>query len=844
MSHWLLITIRRVAPVALLLPALLLPVGAQGTEGQRPAELGYDRVLQTESASLWLEPESGAICFDSRGKLWYSNPEIPEGVSLSGFNSARLRSQLVAVVYNQNDQEILFDSASYAADRQGIEVTRADDFVRLEYRFSNFERGEESIPYVVAEDRFEELFLDRVTPEQESLLLSRFRYDPEHQVYRRFSIPDFQVEEFLHILDAVGYGQDDLERDNRENAELIQRFDERQRLYDLGLEMISSDAKERIAFTISLEYRLDDGDLLVTLPAGEISHAEEYPIHALRLLEFFGAVPEQRPGYLLIPDGSGALIDTGKAKPGSGAYTAPVYGSDVVVSRREELQFTYPVTLPVFGLARDPGEADGGAIFAVIEQGEAIANVEADVAGRVSPFNRVNASFRTMERGRAEIGQEGRRSGKLVFPERIYQGELRVRFHSLHGAESSYNGMASYYRGYLQKRQMLPLEEIAYPPLLLDVVGGIRKYRSFMGLRFPYVYPMTRFQEVVSMLDTLASGGTQPDVIRLRGWYGDGLDDKNISGLRAQHDLGGDQQLRETVAKAQMHQTALVLDSDISHFRPSALAAGVNRSAARMLDQKAIRHYSYNPATNQRDPELPSWYIRSPHYVEERLSTVSESLGRYDSVGLGLSAVPDLLQSDYRDGRQVTRQFALDNTEALLSGFAPTTIDHTAPSLSRYATYLVDVPFESSGFGTFTQDIPFLGLVYNGLKPFVGRAVNLSGSPEEELLKAIENGAGLQFTVTGDSASVFRATEHEQYVSTQFELWAHRITTMGRQLRDLYSQVKDPVVIRHERISESLVVITYRSGERVVLNYGYTTEEVEGMRIPGRSYGLVKGARQ
>ena len=219
-------------------------------------------------------------------------------------------------------------------------------------------------------------------------------------------------------------------------------------------------------------------------------------------------------------------------------------------------------------------------------------------------------------------------------------------------------------------------------------------------------------------------------------------------------------------------------------------------------------------------------------------------VGEYDPASGGFYAVQDLLQSDYEEGRQVTRQFALENVEQIFARLTPTTVDISAPSLARYAAYLTDVPFRSSGFVMFGRDIPFLGLVYNGVKPFVGEPINLSGSPDEAFMKAIENGAGLQFVVTTEPASAFRATQHESLVSTQFDLWAHRITSMERRLRDLYSRIENAVIVRHETIGRNVVMITYRSGERVVLNYGDESTTVDGVLVPGRSYDLLQGEPQ
>ena len=80
-------------------------------------------------------------------------------------------------------------------------------------------------------------------------------------------------------------------------------------------------------FTIPLVYVLDDAGLTVTIPRDEVAYdTENFSLNKITLHKFFGAQDILSSGYLLVPDGSGALIDFNE--PSSEVFRKPVYGAD------------------------------------------------------------------------------------------------------------------------------------------------------------------------------------------------------------------------------------------------------------------------------------------------------------------------------------------------------------------------------------------------------------------------------------------------------------------------------------------------------------------------------------
>ena len=94
----------------------------------------------------------------------------------------------------------------------------------------------------------------------------------------------------------------------------------------------------------SIQYHLTEDGFTVTVPFEDfIERIEEgrtaadrgtvsyWGVRSISILPYFGAAGLEDSGYMLIPDGSGALINFNNQKASYGAYSQNVYGRDPVL---------------------------------------------------------------------------------------------------------------------------------------------------------------------------------------------------------------------------------------------------------------------------------------------------------------------------------------------------------------------------------------------------------------------------------------------------------------------------------------------------------------------------------
>lgn len=126
-------------------------------------------------------------------------------------------------------------------------------------------------------------------------------------------------------------------------------------------------------------------------------------LQSVWILPFLGTVKEDTtPGYMFVPDGSGALIRYNKKGTYTSVYDERVYGKDasvdglseagdLIAKRNNDYMIDTPkATIPVYGVVHG---ANQNAYMAVIEEGAEYSSVYASPAGMVTDYNWVSSRF-------------------------------------------------------------------------------------------------------------------------------------------------------------------------------------------------------------------------------------------------------------------------------------------------------------------------------------------------------------------------------------------------------------------------------------------------------------------
>lgn len=224
----------------------------------------------------------------------------------------------------------------------------------------------------------------------------------------------------------------------------------------------------RAEIRVRAEVTLTETGISVTIPDEGIEYFGNNIISRILVLPFLGAAyQDEVPGYIFLPDGSGALMRFAPARPFSNSWTGRIYGADRGVvhsppfALRTGLQMASvpmpQVYLPVFGVVH--GE---NAFAAIIETGDIFCDIEASPAGDRINYFWVAPRFIYHELYWQPTG--GGRGFVTPTPTRNIVN-ARVDYHFLSDEDASYSGMANVYR-----QRLIDKGWINTPPYHLMVI--------------------------------------------------------------------------------------------------------------------------------------------------------------------------------------------------------------------------------------------------------------------------------------------------------------------------------------------------------------------------------------
>ena len=270
----------------------------------------------------------------------------------------------------------------------------------------------------------------------------------------------------------------------------------------------------REGFSIPIEYTLCNDFLSVKINTAQIVERGENRIISISLLPYFGAGGVEDKGYMLVPDGTGALINFNNDKEIYKAYKQPVYGFDSVIELLQKKIKNEIVRMPVFGLKKWDN-----AILGVVNHGEGIAVINSFVSKMISSYNNIYCEFMyraSDTKTLMEKDWQNKRSVKMFSNNPTSLNYLEVQYYFLDGENADYNGMARKYREHLIKEKGLTKKHTK-TSLYLDLYGAVKKRKSILGLTFDVTIPLTAYKQAEEIVSKLKASGVQNMIIRYNG---------------------------------------------------------------------------------------------------------------------------------------------------------------------------------------------------------------------------------------------------------------------------------------------------------------------------------------
>lgn len=586
-------------------------------------------------------------------------------------------------------------------------------------------------------------------------------------------------------------------------------------------------------FTIPVQVRIEQ-DYVETKIIREGVKESKMGLVWARLFPFFGAeyTKADQEGYMLIPDGSGALVRFKSNQLNvNKIYDESVYGQDQTFAGLSNNR--NKIVMPVYGM-----KVGSKGFVAVIHDGDEYANIVAAPAGVLSNYNWVSAQMNF----RASFLQFTTRNknvpdswGYIDYNrDELFGSDRIVRYYMLDGQQSDYVGMAQAYRQYLmnEKGTKQATASNSNLPMHVSIIGADRE----AGLATDRYLNLTTMEEATQIVDSLRSKGVPNMSLTLKGWQGDGYSALGNT-FPVDSRIGGEKGMKAFIDNAHQYGFPVKLEAE---YALNNTGAGGFQEKYHAIVNKAGRNITVGGLFNrERTPAV------SYKFVEE---VMKKELNKYKELGidgLTVNTLGQRLFSDYNSGFGSPRDQARDVQERIMKAIKDTLGSVEGKSANLYAlphmNYIQTLAYDHSYDLFSDESVPFVQIATHGLVSYSSEFVNNRQEDVHDFLRDIEYGAEPSFVFTHAEAKQYVNSFGIRYYNAFYPDWETFAAKQYKQYNEALGDVQNQFIVGHKTLASGVKETTYASGKRIIVNYNTEPYRYGNVSVPAQNYVAIQG---
>ena len=549
-------------------------------------------------------------------------------------------------------------------------------------------------------------------------------------------------------------------------------------------------------FTFEVEIYLSSGGFGVDFnPASIVESNDQYRLLGLQFFPFFGATREDVfPGYMVIPDGVGALIRTNERYDTS--FQSDYYGSDLGYLRTSVSE----LSLPLYGMIHLP-HAFG--FFNEITSGAEHTTMLANFWGRNTRYHRITNRYNVRRIYRNIINRAG--DGNDVIPEEKNLTPYCAHYQLLSGAQASYVGIANQYQQNLVAEAKLRALEPTSTPVQLAMIMNEQEPTFFGTSRITLTQP----RQVETISESLQTQGLTEQVLVLKGWSDDGLSYRQPYQFNIPNRNG----INQLIDYAKQATHSLYLEQDYLVSSELSRRVNFNQDVARNYSKLKMR-YRLNRLDNQPIDE----YYLYPEKAQAKLANDLAIIQALDVDGLAMPRMGQHLFS-YYDQARISRTETKTTIQEMAASLPATALHRPNAYLFPYLSHYLDMPVTNSQLDIYSDLVPLIPLVMKGYVPTFTPYLNFNALGKERLLQMIDFGINPSYILTDAPSSALRYTYSNRYYTTAFSDFEADIVNVHAYVATALNQTLGATVIARDILTTGVSRITYDHGVMIYINY-------------------------
>lgn len=623
-------------------------------------------------------------------------------------------------------------------------------------------------------------------------------------------------------------------------------------------------------FKIALEFKLTDTGMVVSVPNKSIvdssnvkdyfdEDSEEYKlinvpyyVASIKVCPNLTTVDDTQQGYMVIPDGSGAIINFNNGK--TSTISANYYGKDLAYVDGVKTEDPARLLLGMFAFVNTTPENPGG-LLAIIEKGGGQVSLTAGVSDKYKEnFAYLNVQLR---------GRESVKTGTVAAPKeydkwdkKLAPSDIVFNYQILDESETEYSTIAKKYQKYLMQRDGITEYRDKTDKVINDItfLGTFEKYDLFAGIKYKKSDTLTTFKQAMEIINELNENNVNDLSISYRGWTNEYLEYEIGGPLKVAGKLGHTAGIRSFYKFCVEKEIPFFPELSITTAKGYNYLFGSTKYSARGVGNEEAIHYSYDLATLRPDKKLSKTYVVSPQFYHDITHDLMKGFNKLkvwkekDYGGFLLADLGNQWNGNYRKGKQIYGAEAIDYQKDSLDLIAENgrvKISVPCDYAFKYVDEAVNVPITSAMYTVYDATIPFYQLTVNGLFDYSTEQINgLSNrSSDWYFTRALESGSNISYLLSYEDPSVLLDTDYTQYYQIYYQNWKTFIIESTKILNDL--GIYGCYLTNHE-IVDGCSRVTYTnktdSSKTIVLVINGTdkAKTYNGQTIP--AYGFIKEA--
>lgn len=752
---------------------------------------------------------------------------------------------LVIVNYVGEDNKFYeWNSFTYCLENESYLLYQIQNGVRIAMNLNEGEsaRYYEYMPEKMSVEHYEEIFLagmERLVEAGEmeksqaakykntlSLVYKKSKVDDCYIINYIGQPPKSAVTQLIALAKAVGYTTDML-------------------LEDASQFNFTVTFTEPAMFDIILDVTLENGELVVNLPASElVSGNDYYQIQNIEVLPNFCLVESSTvtEGYLFVPDGAGALMKMNTYNSKVPDYIRGFYNNDYYTEYYYKAVYGEELMMPVYGMLYMEGTRQPFGFLSIVESGADTAKVEAILAsGEVGvgrQFNKIYTSYDVSQYDWVSVfGEYSDNTSEFLVLAPETQTDFTVRY-LLYGDKVSYFTMAKDYQNYLlagAKAEHYSTEANLY----FEVLGALSLEERFLGIPYNTRYSMTTYSELTDIIKEL--DGVNLTVSYL-GMFDGGMYHKLMKGGETVSKNGSQAELQTLLATAKEQGIELYMGTDFLRIYDSGNGFLKRFHGLQDFSKSAIELYGYHVSLGTFVEYSNHYFQLHPNYLVDTVKDFASSVG--GDYNYYLHDLTSHYYASYGKNYVSPAEAQSLVVEAIesLPETAALALDNPRADRLTLGEIAVDVSRESSDYNAFYCTIPFRQLVMNGMLDYTTTtANNNSDSMEYVLLQAVELGAIPKFTISSKSVDVLKESKYSYYYSIQFDMLKEDIEYVYDEYEKAMQVIGTANIVDHRIIDSNVYLTEYENGTRVISNYNRKPVMYENQEIAAQGFLLLEG---